>query len=61
MWRPDFSNFVRELVGHEHVVESVTFATEEMLRYLHNHRKAPPPLPISMLVSCCAQKGGYKE
>lgn len=49
IWRPDFSSSVRELVGHEHVIESVTFATEAMLRHLHAHRKAPPPLPISML------------
>lgn len=50
IWRPDFCAAVRELIGHEHVVESVTFATEAMLLHLHKHRKAPPPLPASMLV-----------
>ncbi|KAL8428028.1 hypothetical protein Efla_006934 [Eimeria flavescens] len=49
IWRPDFSSCIRELVGHEHVVESATFATEAMLLHLHAHRKAPSPLPSSML------------
>ncbi|CDJ39654.1 WD-40 repeat protein, putative [Eimeria tenella] len=49
IWRPDFTSAVRELVGHQHVIESVTFATEAMLRHMHDHRMAPPPLPSSML------------
>lgn len=49
IWRPDFSSSVRELLGHEHVIESVTFATEAMLRHLQAHKKAPLPLPSSML------------
>lgn len=57
VWRPDFSSSVRELLGHEHVIESVTFATEAMLRHLHAHKKAPLPLPSSMLVRSGLQQG----
>ncbi|PFH36236.1 WD domain, G-beta repeat-containing protein [Besnoitia besnoiti] len=49
LWRYDLGVVVREMTGHSHVVESAVFASEKMLRLLHAHKQAPPPLPNSLL------------
>ncbi|CBZ50590.1 putative WD-40 repeat protein [Neospora caninum Liverpool] len=49
LWRYDLGLPVREMAGHSHVVESVVFASEKMLRLLHSHKQAPALLPGSIL------------
>ncbi|ESS29803.1 WD domain, G-beta repeat-containing protein [Toxoplasma gondii GAB2-2007-GAL-DOM2] len=56
LWRYDLGVSVREMTGHSHVVESVVFASEKMLRLLHAQKRAPSPLPGSILDETALQE-----